>query len=320
MREPPPEMTAPSSAAPEHGPDLGGTHRFLGRFHVTGVFWYRLHYWSVSHLPWWGIRIGILLFTAGFFFSLGRIRRAIASNLEPVLGPAGLWTRLGRAYRTMYEFAECLTERYSRAAGPDRMQFVLDGERHWREATSGGRGAVLVTAHIGPWDIGAQLGAAEGRRRIHVVREGEIDPRAQAFIRELVKRGGEDYVTHFAGDDPQLTLALRDALRRGEIVALQGDRPRAGGRTVPATIFGRHMRLPAGPAALARAADVPLVPVFNFREGPLKMRTVVRRPVRVDDTTDRDAGTAEAMRRFAQEIEWAIRERPHQWFCFRRLW
>lgn len=312
-------MSAPPPS-PEHGPALGASHRLFGRLHVTGVFWYRLHYWGVAHMPPWGIRVGMLAFTTFFFLSLGRIRTAIAANLDPVLGRAGLGTRARRAYRTMYEFAECLTEKYRRAAVPERMQFVVEGEEHWLEVTAEGRGVVLVTAHIGPWEIGAQLGAAEGERRVHVVREGEIDPRAQAFVRELVKRGGANYVTHFAGDDPRLTLELRDVLVRGEIVALQGDRPRSGGRTVRAAIFGRPVPLPTGPAALARAAVVPMLPVFNFREGPLRMRTVVRPPIQVAATPDREADTADAMRRFAEEIEWAIRERPHQWFCFRNLW
>lgn len=305
---------------PAHGPALGITHRLFGRFHVTGVFWYRFHYFGATTLPWWAMRLGLVLFTTFFFLVLGRIRSAIVSNLEPVLGRAGVWAGWRRAYRTLHAFAWCQTDRYRRSALPEQVHFTLEGEEHWRAATAGGRGAILVTAHIGAWELGAQLGATEGRRRVHVVREEEIDPRAQAFIRELVTRVGEDYVTHFASDDMRLTLVLREALDRGEIVALQGDRPRTGSRTVPATIFGKPMTLPAGPAVLARLADVPLVPVFNFREGPLTTRTVVRPPVHVATTCDRDEAIAEATRRIAAEIEWAIRERPYQWFCFRELW
>ena len=119
------------------------------------------------------------------------------------------------------------------------------------------------------------------------MREKEIDPRAQDFIREILARAGGNYVTHFSGDDPTLSFELADALRRGEIVALQGDRPRAGGRTVIASLFGRPMPLPIGPAALARAAGVPIVPVFNFREGRFLMRAVVRPPFHVASTADR---------------------------------
>jgi lauroyl/myristoyl acyltransferase len=50
------------------------------------------------------------------------------------------------------------------------------------------------------------------------------------------------------------------------------------------------------------------------------MRAVVRPAIVVARTRDREADVAEGVRRLAAEIEWAIRERPHQWFCFRRLW
>ena len=309
-----------TSAAGSHGPALGRTHWLLGRFHVTGVFWYRLHFWAVTHLPPFAVRLGIFLFTTLFFLTLTKIRRAIASNLEPVLGPAGLWTRWRRAYRTMYEFAECQSEKYRRAAMPERMHYTLEGKDHWAAATRGGRGVVLVTAHVGPWDVGAQLGAAEGNRRVHVVREAEIDPHAQAFVRDLVKSSGANHITHFAVDDLRLAVELRDALVLGDIVALQGDRPRAGGRVVEPRIFGRPWPLPTGPAALARAAGVPIVPVFHFRDGRLRIRTVVRPALTVGTSADRDRDIAEAMRQFAAEVEWAIRERPYQWFCFRRLW
>jgi lauroyl/myristoyl acyltransferase len=50
------------------------------------------------------------------------------------------------------------------------------------------------------------------------------------------------------------------------------------------------------------------------------LRAVVRPPIHVAHTADRDADLADAVRRLAAEIEWAIRERPYQWFCFRNLW
>jgi len=39
------------TAIPPHAPEAGYSRRLLGRFHVTGVFWYRFHRWGVSILP-----------------------------------------------------------------------------------------------------------------------------------------------------------------------------------------------------------------------------------------------------------------------------
>ena len=211
-----------------HAPALGFTKRLFGRFHVTGVFWYRFPHWAFTHLPSWTEGPAVIFFSTFFFVALGRIRAAIASNLDPVLGPAGRSERWLRSFRTMYAFAWCMTERYRRLAAPERFSSVLEGEEHWRQAMDSGTGVIIVTAHIGPWEAASQFGAEEARRRVHVVREEELDPRSQAFIRDMLDRAGDGTITHFAGQDPRLSLELAEALRQGDVVALQGDRPRAG--------------------------------------------------------------------------------------------
>jgi lauroyl/myristoyl acyltransferase len=46
----------------------------------------------------------------------------------------------------------------------------------------------------------------------------------------------------------------------------------------------------------------------------------VRPAIHVARTGNRDQDLELALRRLALEIEWAIRQRPYQWFCFKRLW
>ncbi len=309
------------SDGPPHAPEGGWARRLLGPLHVTGVFWFRLHSFGVSTLPAWTVGVSVSVFTTFFFFALRRIRKAVAANLVAVLGPCGWLGRQARIYRTFWSFAWCLSERYERLSTERVFHVALEGSEWWRQVAEAPEGFILLTAHIGNWEAGSMLPPAEAARRVHVVREAETDPRAQEFIRELIeKQAGSLYVTHFAADDPQLGMELLESLRAGEIVALQGDRPRAGGRTVEAPLFGRPFPLPIGPAALARAAGVKLVPVFVFREGRLTYRCAIRPPIAVAKTADKNADIADAASRFAGELEAAIRERPHQWFCFGKVW
>lgn len=305
---------------PPHAPEAGWARRLLGPFHVTGVFWFRLHGLGVKFLPGWALGAAVTLFTTFFWVVLRKIRAAIAENLEAVLGPCGWWQRQRRIYRTFNTFAWCLSERYERLCTERAFSIEADGLETWLEIAGANRGCILVTAHIGAWEVGSMLPASRDQRRIHVVREAETDPRAQRFIEGLIRsRGGDLYVTHFA-EDPQLGMGLLDALREGEAVALQGDRPRSGGRTEEVSLFGRAFHLPVGPAALARAAGVPIVPVFVFREGRLSYRCVIRPAIRVAQSADRRRDVSEALQRFTTDLETAIRRDPHQWFCFRSLW
>lgn len=305
---------------PPHAPEAGWARRVLGPFHVTGVFWFRIHRFGVRILPSGTLRFVVALFTTFFWLALRKIRAAVASNLVPVLGSCGWWERQRRIYRTFWKFAWCLSERYERLSTERAFTIGLEGEETWRQLAGSQEGFILVTAHLGNWEVGSMLPAARDRRRVHVVREAETDPRAQRFIEGLIRsRGGELYTTHFA-EEPRLGVELLDALRQGEIVALQGDRPRARGRTAETSLFGRPFPLPIGPAALARAAGVPLVPAFVFRERRLTYRCVIRPAIHVAHSADRRRDLEEALERFAAELAAAIRRDPHQWFCFRALW
>ena len=123
----------------------------LGKFHVTGVFWFRIHCWGLSILPDWGVWVINNVFSAFFFVLLLKIRTAISNNLSVVLGPTGWWRRQQRIWRTMLTFSWCLSERYDSMITDRSFHFEADGLETWEEVTSRDRGLIMVTAHIGHW-------------------------------------------------------------------------------------------------------------------------------------------------------------------------
>jgi lauroyl/myristoyl acyltransferase len=78
--------------------------------------------------------------------------------------------------------------------------------------------------------------------------------------------------------------------------------------------------MPVGQAALARAADVLVVPTFVYRTGRRRYRVVAKQPFRVPRTADRQADLRAAVDRLAGEIEVAIRRDPFQWKRWEPLW
>lgn len=304
-----------------HGPARTLGRRLLGPLHVTGITWYRLSY-RATFLPGWCLATVIHLSVLFFWLCLWRIRDAVAGNLEAVLGPCGWWERQRRIWRTFHAYAWCLAERYEQFHGADRVQFAFAGETTYRQMQANTCGYVFFTAHFSNWEMGPLVREMPRGRKVHVVREPEMSRASQRFVAELFERHPQrdQFVVHYAGAELTLGARLLMALRKGDIVAMPGDRPRAGMGSQPATMFGRPIDLPPGPAALARAADAPLVPVFVFREGRRRYRIVMHEPIRVAQGEDRRADIARAVQRMAAACEAAIRERPHQWFCWARLW
>ena len=302
-----------------HAPEATAAQRWLGKLHVTGVVWYRLHGWGARTFPDWLVAVAVAVFTSFFFVVLIRIRSAIAANLEVALGPCGFLERQRRIWRTLWRFAWCLTERNERLSTTKPFDIRVEGMEAWREAASREGGFVMVTAHVGNYEVGSMLPSTEEARRVVLVREPEGNPAAQEYVESLLEGlpGSEHYSWHFEGDGPLQAVPLLAALRRGDIVAVQGDRPRSGSRTIRVPLLGRPFEFPAGPATLARAAEAPLLPVFMLREGRRRYRLVIREPFTVERTADRDADLEGATRRIADAVERAVREEPHQWFCFR---
>jgi lauroyl/myristoyl acyltransferase len=313
-RSGPPEVPRP------HAPRVGRMRRLLGSFHFTSPTWYRLAYWGLEHLPWAVIWLCSWFLTLAFLLALWSVRVALGCNLDAVLGPAGFWRRQLRAYRTLLTFSWCLAERNECLLYPERFSFEAVGLEFLR-AVPREQGIIFVTAHVGPWEMASRIIGPSMERPAHVVREEELDPAAQRFTEDLLRRhAAPGYTTHFVAGDPALALALADSLKKGEVVALQGDRPRAGGRAVKVEMFGRAVDFPTGPASLARLTGAVLLPVFALRDGRRRYRLVIREPIPVPRTAHRSADTRDATQRLATEVEWAIRQRPHQWFCLARLW
>src|SRR5262245_48021638 len=102
-------MRAHQSKTPPQAPETGASRRILGGAHVTGAFWYRIHLFAVRTMPEWAHFVCVTLFTGFFFCVLFRIRAAVASNLEAVLGPCGWLEKQRRIWRTLHSFAWCLT-------------------------------------------------------------------------------------------------------------------------------------------------------------------------------------------------------------------
>ena len=304
-----------------HAPDVGRLARVLGPFKITGIFWYRFHHWGVRVAPAWAYAPLIHAMTAFFWVALRKIGAAIASNLTPVLGEATWFEKKRRIHRTLLSFAWCLTERYERLAVGRDVAFQMEGRDEWERLVASPEGFILITAHIGNWEIGSVAASEQQVPHIHVVREEELEPSAQEFIQGLLdERLGPNYSTHFASHNLGLGLVLFEALRRGEITALQGDRPRAEGAAVEVSLFGRPFPLPTGPFALARMAGVPLLPTFILRKGRRSYRVCFRQAIRVARSSNKKHDMEKTARELAGHLEWAIRQEPHQWFCFKNLW
>jgi lauroyl/myristoyl acyltransferase len=238
-----------------------------------------------------------------------RERAVIEKTLARVTGATG--PRLASlTVRTFTEFAMCFSDLISTNRRPalrltSLVQRVEGGERI--ERVRGG--FISPSAHVGNWDLAGRLLAGRAARQTHVVV-------AEEEARELerwVRREG-DGVRFVPRTRPTISLELLAALRRGEVVAMQGDRALGtrGDTLVP--FFGTPAPFPLGPFLLAAAAGVPVVPAFCLLDSE-RYLVKVAEPLEVAR-----GGAEEAARAWVAILEAVVREHPTQWFNFFDIW
>jgi len=283
-----------------------------------GLWWRKFAYLGCVYGPEWWKQGSPPVIAAIIFALVGHNRRGAIDNIERIHGD-GDRRRARRAALRMYaQFAHCLTETMEcYGPRPRPIRFDLPAEDPIATALSEGRGVVLVTGHIGNWDVAARR-LREYNQPINLVMAREANSTTQDYVRDMRERAGVRVI--YSDSSVFSALNMIRALRQNEIVAIQLDRvlSLAGARTVP--FFGVPTLFPSGPFVLARLARAPLIPVFIPRLGTrhyavrFGSRLVLSRESRDAHSLDR------AMSAVIGEFEAAIRKFPSQWFQFAPFW
>lgn len=286
------------------------------RFLVRGVFWRQFLRFAVLSTPLW-LEPLVMGFWSLFFLLWGPGRRGVMRNLRAI--KPGSWgiVNFFRTYRVFWNFAWSIADTTRFLELRTMPDWELEGLEHFEELKAR-EGAIILTAHMGSYDLGAHVFSETSDRKIVMVRAPEIDPQTRRFEQEAHERSRTAGLRiDFNVSPSDVALDLLDAIRRGELVAIQGDRVTPGIAALPARLFGRPAQIPAGPFALAMAARVPVYPLFIIRTGRRRYRLLACEPIHVERRSrDRDEDLRAAAGEWSKRLEDVIRTGWYQWFAF----
>jgi lauroyl/myristoyl acyltransferase len=199
--------------------------------------------------------------------------------------------------------------------GQAEFDWEFEGFEEFKELADPKRSAVIVTAHMASYDLGVYIFRQKIGHNITMVRAPEPDQRTQEYVHSHSEPSGVH--VSYSGSDELISLELVHNLRRGGVVAIQGDRAIPGLSSVKASWFGNPVRLPAGPFALAMVTGAPIFPLFIARTGIRRYRVITFPPIRVTRTSeDRTKDWEKAAAEWSEAFESILRRHWHQWFAF----
>lgn len=259
--------------------------------------------------------VAVFLADLHYFFAF-RDRSFVKNNLK-VIFPDKPDKELRQISRRVFcNFAKYLVDFFRfKKLDPEyiKKNIKLENLHYFDQALEGGKGVVVLTAHLGNWELGGVVIALLGYP-FWVVALPHKNKKVNDFFDGQRNSKGVKVIT--------MGKAMRSCIshvRNNHMVALVGDRDFTE-KGVIIDFFGKPTHFPEGPAALRLMTGAAIVPGFMLRNPDDSFTLRIEEPVKFNPTGDKLKDLTELVKVYKNILEDYIRKYPDQWYVFRRFW
>ncbi|MDP4132014.1 MAG: lipid A biosynthesis acyltransferase [Bacteroidota bacterium] len=250
-----------------------------------------------------------------YFFFSGKSSRFLYVYFRQRLGYSAVRSILS-IYKNYYRFGQTIIDRVVFMSGiPHRFSFDFEGEDHLRKMVEENQGGLLLSAHVGNWEIAGHLLQRLNTKMNIVMFDGE-----QRQIKEYMESvtGSRSARIILIRDDLSHIYAIQEALKNNEFVCMHADRYLEGNKTLTGRLLGKTARFPAGPFMLANVFRMPVSFVFAMKESALRYHFYASAPKIYSQA--KTGGSEEMLNDFCKQMESCIRRYPVQWYNYYDFW
>jgi KDO2-lipid IV(A) lauroyltransferase len=259
-----------------------------------------------------GYLLGELAFRSG-----RRHRLTVQRNLKLAF-PAWEEQRIAEVSRrvfhnvgtTLTEMVQCT--QWSRSE--IRARCHLKGQEHFQRALEAGGGIILVSAHLGSWEIGLQYLACHFGERVHLV----VRPLAPRWLDRWVNQARTRFGNHLIRKKQAFPKMLK-AIRGNGIVALMADLS-SRKQSVAVDYFGHRARTSPAAALLAARCRAPIIAAFTTRNPDGSFSIHIPPPMTVQRSGNLRDDLKRNTQRITDIVEAAVREYPEQYLWMQKRW
>ena len=280
-----------------------GIYRVLGG--VAGYLPPRIGYWLAGCM-------GALLYALS-----PKLRRTLSDNIAHVLGiDAGDDRVRGLARQACVHYVKGHYDlfRVGRLTTAELKQMIrIEGREHIERALDRGKGAILISAHLGNIDVVGQLPLAYG-----VPVTGPVQHIRPERLYQYVLRLRQGHGLRLIPSDGPM-MELYRALRRNEMIGLPCDRGIADSAR-ETEFFGSPAPLPDGPVRVALRSGAALIPVFALRLPDNTFHAQIEPELLLSRSGDNETDVANGMGQVVEVMERYIARNPEQWLVAVPVW
>lgn len=198
----------------------------------------------------------------------------------------------------------------------ERIIDMFDDVEGWsivEERLARGKGLILVSGHLGNWEVGGAYLAARGLP-MHAVARYMENPLFDRYLTRTRERIGMAIV-----HDDEAVRRVPRALRNGNAVAFLVDQGAVGLASTWVPFFGRLAKTPRGPAVFALRLAAPVVFGVAIRQPSGRFRLTFE-PIDTTPTGDLEADVERIVTDYTAALERWVRRAPEQYFWHHRRW
>lgn len=214
-------------------------------------------------------------------------------------------------------FGQSIIDKIAVLTSGSEQQFQVSrpGEAAINEMASLGKGGILISAHLGNYEMSGAL----FKRYDTVYNVVMFDGEAESIKATLENEGaGRSFNVIAIKEDMSHIYEMSAALNRNEFICMHADRYLEGSRTIKAIFLGKEAQFPLGPFVLASKLKAPVSFVFALKEHDTEYTFYASKPQIYDG---RGMAGAEAMlSAYVLELEEKLKEYPEQWFNYFDFW
>ncbi len=283
----------------------------------------RLGFWFfgvVARLFGLGGAYGFLYFVGLYYLVVDRdLVRETLAYARRRFPEHGRIRRLFDVYLLFVNQGKSLIDRFALSAGYSDIALEIKGfDEIGKLYSEDGRGFILLTAHVGNWQVAMTALSGIGRT-VHLM----MRPEDNLAVKRALNIDNESEKIRIIATDGALggVIEAVNAINRGDLVSIMGDRT-YGFSSAEAHFLGDRVRFPHGAFTLAAATRRPVVVLLSAKVATKKYIVDVSHIIPPPEGArgKKDAAIVAALQKFADALEEYVTEHPYQWFVFRDIW